>query len=355
MELSRIPTRIEPALASSFDSVDPQLRDPELEAVAEHLLRQLKAATYRVALGLIDERDDDDLDTVMRMRFAAAPPENRATAARKLQLRIDNPFVRKVDLAGLTASELALPNLFKHPRVSTPLRRSLNSVRRDIAAEGRLGALGAVRLASAAGASLPPQSDYLYTRALLKVDMVRCVDEQGWDAFGSDEIDMGGIAVDASGNVTKIPSKKVHHDFDSGETKDFEPDWTVQNFKVTEGGDSWPKTYSVKLVMVERDWGNFPAWLENLYGKARDALASYAGSFWEGLSYVVNWVLDKLLGWIKDLWEDDLISSATYTLTHVGPRASFGGNARSNTLMTKFYGNGAKYKVYTYWGLGNPG
>lgn len=94
----------------------------------------------------------------------------------------------------------------------------------------------------------------------LYITRVKCVDET--DGFagseaGDDEILMGGLAIDESGNTTKVGPFLVGSEFEDGVSKNFEhPGKTFCKFQVPKGGD-WPKNYAAVVMLAEGDEGGF--------------------------------------------------------------------------------------------------
>ncbi len=357
-------------LADSFDSVGVDLDDPSLLRIAQDLLGEFKAATYRVGLGLAQPEAADSWEALINSRLEVVPEDIRARAAHQLQRNYENPLLRQRELGRFAKIDLRSPKVLLDPRPPLSLRRDVGRLAALRDREGVLAFHDKLVLGGATkGLNLEPQ-DYRYRAAEFRLDKVYCVDETGADWMGSDEIDMGGTSVDETGEVKKINSFRISHDFDTGETKNFSPDKQVTWFNVTEGADNWPKVFRVTLALVERDWGDFPGWLEKLYDKTKSRVKSYltavmdrvggavggaVGALVSAVSgWVIGWVVDNAIGWIKSLWEDDLIGSKTFTLTHAGPRATFNGSARSGTLSMTWSGAGGKYRTYTYWRLFNP-
>lgn len=98
------------------------------------------------------------------------------------------------------------------------------------------------------------------------------------------------------------------------------------------GGNNWPKHYFIKLVMAERDLDDFPDRITELYNRIKTQLKAWLSALGAAIG---GWILDHLIGWIQNLWEDDIIADGTYHLTHVGPQATFGGSAKSSVATTE--------------------
>lgn len=354
----------------SFDSVGVQIEDENLLATGEDVLNQIKAASYRVVEGYDLPDREEGFEHLWQEQFQQLEPVKREKAKAGIREIGESSRLRQEHFGRFADLDLRSPDTLidvqASQKIVSGLKRYENLLEReaDILISDDLGRLPFEPVVrewrESDNLHFEPRQDYRYGSACFVMDKVHCVDETGWDLWGSDEIYMGGICVDETGDVRKIPVFNVSNDFDTGETVDFRPDRNVYCFNVREGGDNWPKKYWVQLIMMERDWGNFPEWLEKLYRKARDKVKEYvekyvSSQYGEVLGWLagwlVGWLLNQLLGWIKGLWADDLIEKETYTLTHVGPRATFGGAPHSSVTRRNYYGGTGKYWVYSYWHL----
>lgn len=352
---------------NSYEVVDPPLTHPQLKEIAQDILNEFKASTFRVGLGMSLPAAQGSWEHLVRERLERAPADIQGRVSLRLRNMYDNPMVRAQELGRFAAVDLTHPAVLLNVQPRRELRAVVPQLAQQLQRQGRLAFHPVVKLAQPApGTELRPQ-DYLHTKVRLMLDKVFCVDETGPDWAGSDEIDLGGISVDETGDVKKISPFAVSHDFDTGETRDFKPDRPVQLFSLTEGGENWPKVYRVTLAMMERDWGDFPGWISKLYDKVKGRLKEYLTGLAAGAGaaiggplgaiigavagWVVGWIVDNIIGWIKSLWEDDLIATRTFTFTHVGPRATFGGQARSSINALSWSGGGGHYRTFTYWEL----
>ncbi|KIG19469.1 Sporulation protein [Enhygromyxa salina] len=356
------------APADSFDTVGVELSDKSLLKIANDMLSEIKAATFRVGLGMSLPDDPNSWEQVIRKRLDVVPSDIRGRAAHQLERDYGNKLIRARELGRFADINLADRNVLAKVRPPVEMRADVGRLLKISEQQGRIAFHPSVPLSPVKATDLQ-QQDYLYRNIKFMLDKVYCIDETGTDWLGSDEIDMGGTSVDETGDVKKISAFAVSHDFDTGEYRNFNPDKNVHSFSVLEGGDNWPKVYRVTLAMVERDWGDFPAWIGELYNKAKSRVKEYLAGIAAGVGaavggplgalvgavagWVVGWVVDNLIGWITTLWEDDLIGSKTFTFTHAGPRATFGGRTRSSTNALVWNGSGGSYRTYTYWELFN--
>ncbi len=364
-----VPVKPKLTPTSSYDLVDAPINDPQLKKIAQDLFDEFKAATFRVGLGMSLPSAADSWENLVRSRFEQVSPDVRGRASAKLRSIYDNVPLRGQVLGRFAAMDLSHPQVLVKVRAPLEARPLVTRLASDFKREGKLAFHPMVSLQAPQMPTVLKPQDYLYKFARLKLDKVYCMDETGTDFIGSDEIDLGGIAVDETGDTSKISAFRVSSDFDTGETKDFSPDKTLVQFGVVEGGENWPKVYRVTLTMAERDWGDFPSWIGKLYEKVKGRLKEYLSVAIAGVGgaiggilgtlvgavagWVVGWIVDNVIGWVQSLWEDDIIATHTFTLTHAGPRASFNGAARSGALALVWSGGTGKYRTHTYWELGN--
>ncbi|WP_163993770.1 hypothetical protein [Pyxidicoccus caerfyrddinensis] len=351
---------------NSYEVVDPPLAHPRLREIAQDILNEFKASVFRVGLGMSLPTERTSWEQLVRERMERAPAEVRARVSQRLKNVYDNPQLRARELGRFAELDLTHPSVLLNVQPPRAQRAALRQLAQLFKAQGSLAFHPEVQLERASGTDLRPQ-DYLHTRVRFMLDKVYCVDETWLDWPGSDEIGMGGFSVDETGEVEKIAAFTVSNDFDTGETRDFKPDKSVRTFSVKEGGENWPKVYRVTLAMVERDWGDFPGWVTSLYEKVKGRLKEYLATAAAGVGgaiggplgalvgavagWVVGWIVDNIIGWIKSWWEDDLIATKTFTLTHAGPRATFSGQARSPVAKRSWIGGTGEYNTFSYWEL----
>jgi len=89
---------------------------------------------------------------------------------------------------------------------------------------------------------------------------VKCQDETGGTNFGSDDIAVGGVAVNPDGSTAKIGEFKIG-EFDKGESKPV--DRRLALFDLRNGG-GFPKAFAVTLVLAEKDHGGLTKLLDRL-------------------------------------------------------------------------------------------
>lgn len=202
----------------------------------------------------------------------------------------------------------------------------------------------------------------------LEIRRVRCDDETNPEWWGSDEIAIGGTSVDEDGDTKKIPESYVGGGFDDGDSRYYNPYKNFHWFGVTEG-KSWPKRYTITMLLAEQDNGGFGSILNELYKRVKDKVAEVikgvVGSFLEQYlgSWIANaiadavvWVVDKLFGWIISAFSDDVFPPATLTMNHAALGARWSRNGvwgytDSGWMDAVFSGHGGRYRVQYRWRL----
>ena len=186
---------------------------------------------------------------------------------------------------------------------------------------------------------------------------VQCIDET--DGFwgseaGEDEIALGGVMVDAGGNTLPIPRFKVGDFGSDGDIKNFNPPQLIGAMDF-QAGTGWPKTFTMVLTLVEEDNGNFPELLQRLYDETRAKVVEKARQYGaelqgpalgEVIAAVVGWVLDKVFGWLKSWWEDDVFPPITVAFTFDSADARWGGQSQTQPLWMEWSGHGGRYKLW---------
>lgn len=199
-----------------------------------------------------------------------------------------------------------------------------------------------------------------YTHKILRffITKIRCKEETGWDAFGADEIYIGGTAIDENGQTNVIHAKKMGN-FDSGEWIYFNPDKQIEDFNITENGDSWPKHYYILLYMAEVDNGNFDDFCQKLTSAIRskvhlaiaNAVGSTGGVYGKIIANAVYLFLYYFVPWLLG---DVIIDRQLHHLVIDSPKESSLGAGYRTTVKERCYkGGSGHYHVWSYWILTN--
>ncbi|MGH3738996.1 MAG: hypothetical protein ACRDT6_25875 [Micromonosporaceae bacterium] len=208
----------------------------------------------------------------------------------------------------------------------------------------------------------------------LRFDRLHCVDETDGEWPGSDEILLGGMAVDEHGNTTVIkpflvrPDNQPKDGFDDNDKKHWaDPGRAFASFSVPGSGD-WPRYYTAIVVMAEEDFGGFQTGLYSAWAIAAptikkevekyvgDFAAEYVGeAFGEIIGKVVAWVVGAFVGWIIGMFADDVFKPG-YTIAGLHTRFAAGyiksngwNDYRAPSGRFTWVGHGGKYTLDCHW------
>lgn len=198
------------------------------------------------------------------------------------------------------------------------------------------------------------------------ITKVKCVDETNPEWWGSDEIALAGVSVDETGDTKKISEKYIGGGFDDGDSKSYS-NYRYHWFSLREG-EVWPKTYSVSLILAEKDNGGLSDFLNSVWEKVGKTvkekiqaavtagLTPYLGAaIASAIGAAVAWVIDVFVKWIISLWKDDIFPPFTARVTTPSMSARWHypngtwGNPSSGVRTAHFYGHGGHYYVQYYW------
>lgn len=197
-------------------------------------------------------------------------------------------------------------------------------------------------------------------RLELRIRRVKCIDETGVEWLGNDEIALGGGSIDETGDVREVAAFTVGNNFDDGDQKTYSPPRVFTRFDLNAGGNVWPKTYFVTMVVCEQDGGGFTAFLKDLQQITDDRLhemidgeigpGADESKVKEVLRAISKWIADSIVQWVVDLWNDDLFPAKTATVSIDGLEHLFGsGSHTSQEYAFTTSAHGGKYKVWYDW------
>ncbi|MCP3939633.1 MAG: hypothetical protein GY708_30180 [Actinomycetia bacterium] len=195
---------------------------------------------------------------------------------------------------------------------------------------------------------------------------VKCIDETNPEFWGNDEIAIAGIEIDENGDTKKIGEQRVGSGFKDGRSRRYVRKFTW--FNMRENGNNWPKSYSVSLLLAEKDNGGFSKWLDGVWKKVRDkvkeavakAVAKLAESYiGPALARIVGqaaaWIVDVFAGWLIKALKDDVFPPFTARVTTPSMSARWNyangrwGNPSSGRRLAYFNGHGGRYSVEYEW------
>lgn len=191
------------------------------------------------------------------------------------------------------------------------------------AAFGRYGTLsveefGRVGLASAAdawpprGAGVPATIGAPLTTLALYITEVGCLDQAAPETSRGDEVHLGGLAIDAGGDIVKIGRFLVRDDFENGLRKDYGiPGRKLCEFLLPEMSGEHAGTYGVAAWLAVGDRAGFcqslcEAWSKAgpVFKRAVEARAGKTGAV--PISQVVGRVVEQFVQWLTEAFQDDV-------------------------------------------------
>jgi hypothetical protein len=334
-----------------------ELTDPHLKALGDRVANTVRAAGEKAIGNVADPRrfplpaEPDSLERIVRRFYDRQPAGPRRAALQRVMASLVAPRAqRQTELGPLADIELGS---------RTPVELLAGSVDglRDLSwLAPPAHSAAAPAAAAAAGA--------LNKTVALRLRRVECKDETGIEIPfigepGSDEIELGGTSVDETGDTLTVPRISVGT-FDDGDRKGFTPPRRITFFNVREG-KVFPKLYQVALVLSERDAGGLAEFLDQLTDKVRDFVEAKLNQILttgtpidEYLRKVVAYVVDKVFGWLKSLWGDDLFTPIIVHCTMNTPTGRFknGTSLQSDEHRLVYEGHHGEYHVFYDWLIG---
>ena len=217
---------------------------------------------------------------------------------------------------------------------------------------------------------------------------VRCIDETDPE-IGTDEISVGGLAIDEGGNTRKFGPFAVSQNFvENAGTVVYPnvgqqlsavrfplPGQAMVSFDPGPVGH-WPQNYAVILTQAEVDDGGFAdflndAWqqvaptikqlIENAVAAAGAAFGAIGAFVGKVLGKILAWLADVFVGWIIDWFKDDLSAPGTalVALNSADGASYFNSNGWSAFGTPEgqfdFKWAGGEYTVRCRWQVEVPG
>jgi len=362
------------------DDEGPQASDPKVRLMAKYIVGTMRASMVKAAAHHADPslyplpNDPSAVEHIFAAHLRSRRPEAQAVAVAKAKALLSRPSARQTLALG-GVSQLNL-------RAAVPIEQQ---ALKSLPAALRLDASDLQRL-TARVASSPPEPAQLtgptqqkithpnfqgimkprHTRLALLLRYVQCkteTTELGMDV-GSDHITLGGVAIDASANVSEIKTFTVRNDFADEKGKRVQVYKQPKPLIVFNLDDKapWPKRYQVSLVMAEKDSGGLSDEMKRLVDEGKRMAGKYAGdkagqmtssATWNAVlaevaKAVVSGMID-LLVWFAD---DDLFppierNKTISSFTHVFSTGTY--ETRGN--IQQLYASGGHYELSTNWQL----
>lgn len=202
-------------------------------------------------------------------------------------------------------------------------------------------------------------------KVLLNLISLKCVNETGTTNWGSDEISLGGFAIDSKAKTTKITPFNVSSDFDNGEMVKYTPHKNFTSFTLGTNLKK-PVTFSAGFLLIERDNGGMDTATKKIYDKVvaeikkkKEELESRIedagqvviagipiGLIWTFVKPIVyGYVKDKIIGWFGD----DLFPMRDVSVTIPNENHTWHGKKTSPPTMIEFRGNDGIYQLVYEW------
>jgi hypothetical protein len=194
---------------------------------------------------------------------------------------------------------------------------------------------------------------------------VACLDETNGflgTEKGSDEISIGGAALDSDGNTSAIAPIDLGGQWDDDDVRDLVPATSVTGYSMR-GGRTFPRALFVTLVLVERDGSGMQDIIDKIVAKVAEEaktsltalLAAAAGGAAGGpvgalIGLAVGYAIDRIVDKITRAWEDDVFIPQTVRADIPSRQAMFAGRRTSPSAVVRFRGPG-EYACRYQWHL----
>lgn len=341
-----------------------ELTDPKLKAIAKRVLQTFQVAAEKAVAHEAESANfpmpaaPDAAERIFHSRLKSLSPVQRQTAVLKVMASIKAPEAKRVAAFG----ELGKINLRSAVSVADEVKKLAMPTSLKFPMSHLTAAVAKIH-GGVASSGTPASATAVTDNLEFRAHKVKCVDETNPEAFGDDEIMLGGATIDESGDTGKIPQFMVGNSFDDGEQKVYSPPKRLCSFNLNEG-TTFPKSYFVTLALAEKDMGGFGDFLTQLYDKIKGrvieaiaaAIGAAIGSTIPGLGTivgaVVGWVLGKLVAWIIGLFSDDVFPPVTLSINIPSLNARWpGGKTDSPEKIATWTGHGGKYQLTYDWRL----
>ncbi len=322
-----------------------QIQDPALRSFTESLASGLCAAGFKAAAYHANPKlalpGGDSLERAFLDYLRSRPLAVQQRVAAKALPIVTNkqiPGMEGLDLSSATPVTDLLGARLKLGALTT-------------AAGNRVAREGAVIEEGAPGFRRQDAADMIK----MEIIAVKCVDETAGLAgteSGTDEMSIGGVMVDAAGTVTQIRQLGLGPFGEDGAKRMYNPVISLGAMDLR-SGTGWPKTFSWILNLVETDNGAFPAFLDKIYKYAKDTVIKFVKekvgdkSLDEIIAGAIAAVLDKVLGWVKEWWEDDVFKPMTFAFDFDSADARFAnGQSETGPMWQEVRGHDGTYRLY---------
>ena len=213
---SHEPKPADPGLAETRKQVKIEL-EPELRPIAERALAVLELAAKKAIAHDAAPKEypmpagTGHLEQLMYARLEQRPADRRKSSAAQV-------------MPTLRSGAAAVPGLGPKATIDLAHRRSRSSTRSARSRRWRSTPTASwAPPATARPRSRPPPKTVIvpYTGVELRIHKVVCREET--NEWGSDEFELSGVSIDATGDTRQLSRFRVSSDFDSGEKVTYSP------------------------------------------------------------------------------------------------------------------------------------
>lgn len=348
-----------------------EVADPKLKALAMRVVKTMRlgaekvVAHYAKPVEFPITADPNSMEQIFLSRFRTLHESKKQAAVARVMANINAPEPIKAGYYGdlskvnlrLQTEVVAQVKALKFPETLKFPLSHLNSLTKF---HGQILAPHLVIPGGIPSGPIPLQTT---DKLEFRIHGVRCADETDGllgTELGQDEIALSGIKIDETGDVNAIPKLMVGSHFEDNVLVAYSPPKRLTHFMLNEG-TTWPKFYSVILVLAELDMGGLPGFVSDLYpfvkaqvvGAVGVAAGTIAGPVVAVIiGALVNFVLDEIFRILTAIWNDDFFIPAILTANIAGFNSLFAGGKKDSPEGTVHYrGHGGYYRVRYDWRL----
>jgi len=251
------------------------MRSAELDALAVEFIDDIRFASGKAMAHMADPRTfplPDDVISLERILVDAAQASGEPERLAQL----------KSEGARFAANPLAAIDPHRASVFTAVDLRSNVAILDQLSARGRSSQPGASGLQTLSGSErglgFEPHSTLMW-----HLNHVKCVEETGLTAIGSDHLYIGGTTIDPFGNAVSGGVHDLTGGWDTGNTQSFDTALAVNNLSL---GVGWPRTYYYVCAISVRGSDKLYEFLDKVVAYARDYAIKYASAAagaWVGL------------------------------------------------------------------------
>jgi hypothetical protein len=323
---------------------------PELEAIASDLLQGLQYSFVSAAAHPEIRLPFDSLEEAFQGAIGLRSPEQRWTYhSRARRIAMAPAQVRRSRFGRygqFGAEEFACGGLaiaYRHLPLQEPVIRR----RRQF-----------LRLSSPARPPAPPAPDRpSRTTLTLYITDVSCLDRNP-EATEGEEIAVGGLALDARGEVASVGRFLVRDDFENGVRKEYgAPGRKFCEFRVPETLGDEPLTYGAAAFLEVADRAGFCEALAGAWAKASPILREaverrVVGAEATAVSRAAGYVVEQFVGWLREEFDEDVFPPGLAFAGLDAALAASGGAVRGQFTFANQRG---RYRVGAQWRVSHGG